>query len=177
MNVAKILGFIVGICVVALLLWAMSRRLNTDGSTKTEYDERQKAARGVGYMYGFYTLMAYFAILIAVDCMEVTLPVSNTIIYFTGIVVSGLVLTWYCIMHDAYWGMNNNVSFYTRFLLGVGGINLVYAIIEMVNGKMIVDGILQNTFINFECGILIAGIGIMLFIKSRKDRKEGAGAE
>ena len=59
MEASKLIGFFVGIGVAVLLIWAMFKRFNTDGSTKTEYDERQKTIRGIGYTYGYYTLMAY----------------------------------------------------------------------------------------------------------------------
>ena len=177
MNIAKFAGLIAGVCAGLLLVLALARRTNTDGRARTEYDERQKIARGVGYKYGYYTLLIYMAVIVALDCLEVPLPFSNIIMSFTGIVISGLVLSWYCIKHDAYWGLNSNIVFYTRFLIGLGGLNLIYGIIEMIRGRMIVDGILQDTFINFEAGILIAGIGIMLLIKNRKDRKEEGGMQ
>ena len=59
MEASKLIGFFVGIGVAVLLIWAMFKRFNTDGRTKTEYDERQKTIRGIGYTYGYYTLMAY----------------------------------------------------------------------------------------------------------------------
>ena len=104
--------------------------------------------------------------------LDATLPVTGTVIYFTGIVISGLVLAWYCIMHDAYWGMNSNVSYYIRFLIAIGAINLIAGFYEMARGHMVVDGILQNSFINIEAGILIAGIGIFLLIKKRRDMRD-----
>lgn len=169
MNITSLLGFICGIVVAVLLVWALTRRFNTDGKSKTEYDERQKAIRGVGFMYAFYVLASWSVIMIALDIGGVKLPVSNTIMIFTGIVISGLVLAWYCIMHDAYWGMNNNAAFYTRFIIAVGAINLIGGIADMVRGNMVVDGVLQNSFINFEAGILILAIGVFLLIKKHRD--------
>lgn len=169
MNITGFAGFICGIGVAVLLIWALTRRFNTDGKSKTEYDERQKAARGVGYMYGYYILAGWIIVLIALDMLELTLPVTNTVMYFAGLVVSGLVLAGYCIMHDAYWGMNSNVGYYTRFFIAIGALNLIFGFIEIARGHMVVDGVLQNNFINFEAGILIAGIGILLLIKKHKD--------
>ena len=146
MNIERFIGFICGVGVAVLLIWALTRRMNTDGSRKTEYDERQKAVRGVGYRYGYYTLMALVFILIGLDMLEVRLPMTNTVLYFTAAIISGMVLASYCIMHDAYWGINNNVRFYTRFFIGIGAINLIYGILEIVRGDMVVDGVLQNTF-------------------------------
>ena len=65
MNIARFAGFICGVGVAVLLIWALMRRLNTDGKRKTEYDERQKAARGVGYMYAFYVLAGWMAVMMA----------------------------------------------------------------------------------------------------------------
>ena len=169
MDISRFAGFICGIAVAALLIWALTRRFNTDGKSKTEYDERQKAARGVGYMYGFYILAGWVVVLMALDMLELKLPVTGTVLYFTGLVVSGLVLAGYCIMHDAYWGMNSNVGYYTKFFIAIGALNLIFGFLEMAKGNMVVDGVLQNNFINFEAGILIAGIGVLLLIKKHKD--------
>ena len=149
-----------------------TRRLNTDGKTRTEYDEHQKAARGVGYMYAFYVLAGWMAVMMAIDMLEAKLPVTNTVLYFTGFMISGLVLAWYCIMHDAYWGMNSNVGYYTKFFIAIGALNLIFGFLEIARGHMVVDGVLQNNFINFEAGILIAGIGVFLLIKNRRDKAE-----
>ena len=172
MNIERLLGFICGVGAAMLLVWALTRRLNTDGRRKTEYDERQKVTRGIGYMYAFYVLAGWTVILIAVDMLEAALPATGTVICFTGIVISGLVLAWYCIMHDAYWGMNSNVSYYIRFFIAIGAINFIAGFYEMARGHMVVDGILQNSFINIEAGILIAGIGIFLLIKKRRDMRD-----
>lgn len=169
MDISRFAGFICGIAVAALLIWALTRRFNTDGKSKTEYDERQKAARGVGYMYGFYILAGWVVVLMALDMLELKLPVTGTVLYFTGLVVSGLVLAGYCIMHDAYWGMNSNVGYYTKFFIAIGALNLIFGFLEMAKGNMVIDGVLQNNFINFEAGILIAGIGVLLLIKKHKD--------
>ncbi len=174
MNIYGFLGFVCGVAVSVLLVWVLLRRFNTDGKTKTEYDERQKVTRGVGFMYAFYVLAAWVVVLIAIDMMEVKLPVTDTVLYFTGIVVSGLFLSWYCIMHDAYWGMNSNVKFYTRFLIAIGALNIIAGIGEIVSGDMVVDGVLSNLFINFEAGILILGIGVFLLIKKHRDGKDSA---
>lgn len=172
MSIERILGFICGAGVVVLLFWAISRRFTTDGSRKTKYDERQQLTRGKGFRYALYTIFIYLAVMIVIDCMGFKLPFSNTLIYFTGVILSGLVLAGYCIMHDAYWGLNNNINYFIRFFIGIGLVNLIFGFIELKKGTMIIDGILQNSFINFEAGILIAGIGIMLLIKKSRDKKE-----
>ncbi|MCQ2567863.1 MAG: hypothetical protein MJ127_05645 [Mogibacterium sp.] len=175
MNTEKVIGFICGVGVALLLVWAVLKRSNTDGSTHTEYDERQKVIRGIGFKYGFYTLITYLFLLMLAEIAELKLPVSTSVIYFTGIVISGLVLSGYTIMHDAYWGLNNNIQFYTRFLMSIGVLNLIFGFAEMFRHQMIVGGILQDNFINFEAGILLAGIGVMLLIRSRQNRREEDG--
>ena len=175
MNIAKFAGFAIGLGISVLLIFVIFRRLNTDGSTRTEYDERQKAVRGVGYMYGFYTAVAFFVVMMALDLLEITIPAVDSVLYFTGLVVAGAVVTAYSILHDAYWGMNNNIQFYTRFFIGIGGFNLVYGIWSIVSGSMIENGVLQLPFINLEAGLFIAGIGVLLLVKRGMDQKEEAG--
>ena len=172
MNISAFVGFISGVCIGVLLIWALMRRLNTDGKRKTEYDERQKAVRGQGYMYAFYCLAVWTCILMAVEILGARLPATRTVMFFTGIMISGLVLAWYCIMNDAYWGLNTNIRYYIRFMIGIGAINLISGFLGMARGQIVVDGVLQNDFISFEAGILIVGIGLLLLIKSRKDSRE-----
>lgn len=173
MNIAKLVGFIAGVAVSLLLIVVfMKRRGYTDGSNKTEYDERQLIARGRGFMLAYYTLLIYLAVIIMIDMLDVTIPCSMTVLVFTGFVISGLVLSFYTIMNDAYWGINNNVSLITRAIIAIGIINFVFGIVDMCKGKMVVEGILQDGFINFEAGVLILAIGIMLLIKKRKDKQE-----
>lgn len=173
MNIAKLLGFVAGVGLAALLcILVIRRRAITDGSKKTEYDERQKITRGEGYKYGYYTLVIYLCLILMIDMAELKLPCSMTVVAFTGFCISGLVLAGYTIMHDAYWGVNNNASYITRVLLGLGCINLVYGIVEICKGEMIVDGILQDDVINLEAGILIFGIGIMLLIRKNRDEHD-----
>ncbi len=173
MNIAKLIGFLVGIGLAVLLcMVVIRRRAITDGSNKTEYDERQKIARGEGYKYGYYTLVIYLCLILMIDMAELKLPCSMTVMAFTGFCISGLVLAGYTIMHDAYWGVNNNAGYITRVLIALGGINLIYGIVEICRGKMLVDGMLQDNVINLEAGILIFGIGIMLLIRKNRDEHE-----
>lgn len=173
MNTAGMIGFICAFIVAFLLLWAFRRRMFNDGSIRTEYDERQQTARGVGYKYAYYTFSIYICLLIMADAADISLPVTDCVLYFTGIVLSGMVLSGYCILKDAYWGLNNNSVASNRIIAGIGIANLILGFIEISRGTMIVDGILQNSFINFEAGILIAFIGIVLLIKNRHDKEAG----
>ena len=62
----KTLGFVIGfsltIGIILIIIMATLKLSNTDGSSKTKYDERQQVARGKGYTYAFYTA-AVFAII------------------------------------------------------------------------------------------------------------------
>lgn len=174
MNTASLLGFVFGIVVACLVVWLVMRKFNTDGKTRTEYDERQKATRGVAYKYGFYSFVAYMIVLIFLDCIGVTIPAPDSVKCFTGIAIGVMVLCWYCIMHDAYWGLNNNVNLYVKFIIAASAINLIFGIIEIARGNMMVGGVLQNSFINLEAGILLALVGIVLIVKNIRDRKEEA---
>lgn len=173
MNIAKLIGFLAGVGLALLLCTvAIRRRGITDGSKKTEYDERQKIARGEGYKYGYYTLVIYLCLILMIDMAELKLPCSMTVVAFTGFCISGLVLSGYAIMHDAYWGVNNNAAFIIRVLIALGAINLIYGIVEICKGNMVVNGILQDNVINLEAGILILGIGIMLLIAKNREAHE-----
>ena len=102
MNIYKSTGILSGILLGLIICFIVFKFANNNHKAKTEYDERQKAVRGRGYMYGFYAMMIYEAIMICASMSGVTIPAAPIAIHFTGIVLGGLVLSSYCIWNDAF---------------------------------------------------------------------------
>lgn len=169
MDIKDIIGFICGTAIILLLIWTFIRRRN---NYKISYDERQLAIRGVGYMKAFYSLTLWLAIIVIAGVMEISIPASNTVLCFTGILLSCLILAWHCIMNDAYWGIKQKNKYYVYVLAVLGFINLLVGGNALVSGQSIENGILQNDFIVFETGIFVLCLGMFLMIKHYEDNKE-----
>ena len=81
---------------------------NTNGKFKTDYDERQKVMIGKSYKYAMITAWALMALYMVIDMGGNKLPMENSLVIFTIIVVSVMVHTSYAVWKDAYFGINNN---------------------------------------------------------------------
>ena len=66
MNSFASFGLPVGIMVGLVLVVILLKYINRDKKLKTEYDERQKIARGRSYMFGFYALVISNVIMLVV---------------------------------------------------------------------------------------------------------------
>ena len=58
MNIAYIIGVIVGVAVGLVLTFLLIRYSRTDKKIKPKYDERQELIRGRGFKYAFYTRLS-----------------------------------------------------------------------------------------------------------------------
>lgn len=165
------MGILIGIVVGLILTVLFLKVMNKDGKMKTEYDERQKEARGRAYMYGFYAIVLT-NVLFLVLSTSCDLSIMGISLYFIPIIVGVMVQVTYSVFHDAYVGLNNNM---TRFFVGMTFItlfNLFVGISSLINGELIVDGELQGSFVNLLCGGIFLVLTIELGIKKLIDGKE-----
>ncbi len=169
-NEGRMLGVIIGIMVGIVIVMLVLRTINRDKKMKTDYDEMQKQIRGTGYKYAFYTVLIYEAMLLVVS-MAVELPAEACVIHFSSIFLGVTVQVCYCIMKDAYIGLNTNVKRYVIIMGVVSLFNLWTAGMTWKNGEMIFDGKLQAPFINFLCGLMFVFIGAAAVVKYLADLK------
>lgn len=157
-----LVGIIVGLIIVAIVFVTC----NNNRKLKTQYDERQEAIRGRGYMFAFYASYIYFVIWMVLEIGGITIPAVTPIITFGGLVVGMMTLGMYTIFRNAYWGTNNNKKKYAVALIVVTIINLAAGIAGAIDGTLVVDGILQFQGVNLMCGILMLCLAIALVIKT-----------
>ena len=72
-NLGRILGVVSGVLIGLVIAVIVLRFVNKNKKMTAEYDEMQKLVRGRGYMYSFYTVLIYEA-LMCVLSMGVELP-------------------------------------------------------------------------------------------------------
>lgn len=167
----KAVGMIVGAIVAFVICFVAFRKLNKNGKSKTEYDERQKAIRDEGFKYGFWTLSAYLLVLIFLDSLEIELPMTQGIIYILGYFVAISVVIVHSIWNEAYFGINNIQKRWYYFMAIVGVANFAIAILGAVNGEMIVDGKVSSPCVNLLCGLLFVVVLVTTVAKNLHDKK------
>ena len=79
-SVGLAVGVLVGLVIAVLLL----RYMNRDHKVRAEYDEMQKNIRNRGYMYGFYTILVFEALLCLIPS-SVRLPAERIVVHFLPI--------------------------------------------------------------------------------------------
>ncbi len=164
-----IVGIIVGLLLVGLLLVA----IRDPNAPVKEYDERQVAAKGKAYKYGFYAFLVWFSLAIFAEEMDVVIPASKSVLMFLGLLVSAGVMVTVSVMNDAYFRMDEKRGTFIGVFSGVAVMNLLLGASHITKGDMFVDG--KLSFVgsaNFICGIFIVYLLIVLLIKYLLDKKE-----
>lgn len=137
-------GFL-GVLVLLVVVMLLKRKREGD----TAYDERQAAIRGRGYKYAYVTagLLTFVYAIFFEGIAE--LYIEPGLVLVAILLLSGLVLSGYCIFKDAYWGYKQHghksmiVCWGALFVLF-----LAQAISKIMNGKVI-----ENGRISFDGGL------------------------
>ncbi len=167
----KSVGLAVGIMVGIILAIIIVKAFNKDGKFKTKYDEMQLKIRGRAYMFAFWTIVIYEALMCVLTASEtMVLPVTNFVLHFTAVIAGVLVQVTYCIWKGAYIGLNTHAGRFSVFCILIALLNMAIGIIAVTQGEMFVDGKLQDPFINLLITGLFIVIGVELLIKQFTDR-------
>ena len=168
LSISVAIGIVVGL-IIALVIMKVS---NKDKKMITEYDERQKAVRGKAYMYAFYGVSISNVILLIL-CLDWKnlIQVMGMNVFFLPILVGILIQVTYCIFHDGFVGLNNNMTRYMVIMTLISVFNLVCGIMPWVKNGFIQEGEIYPGFINLVVGILFIVIGIEMAIKKCMDKK------
>lgn len=168
-NIYFPIGFCVGSVVVVIVLNIIKaiRKKKNNGVVPTEYDERQKAIRGVAYQYAFFTLLAYFLgngfVCILFDDWASTLEMN-----FVGVCISLIVFVGYAVCKDAYVSLQSKLSYYTVIFFIVGLINIAIYVMNIITEE---PGENQFLYVNLECGVTFVVIAIIAFVKIMYDKQ------
>ena len=166
-SVGLAVGVLVGLVIAVILL----RDMNRDHKVRTEYDEMQKAIRNRGYMYAFYTVIIFEALMCLIPSF-VRIPAEPIIIHFLPIFFGITVQASYCIWNKAYVGLNTNMQRYLIVAVIASAINFLAFFMAWKNGSLIVDGVLQAPFVNLLCAVMFAVLGIVGLLRKAADNRE-----
>lgn len=152
---------LVSVVIVALLL----KFTKTDGSMKCKYDERQSAARGKAYKYGFFTFMACNALYAVLVSVMPKLPIDTPAFMVLSIAVAVVVCVSSCIWNDAYFSLNENRPRLMAVFAILSAFNLGLGISSISEGRGIRDGVLNISASNLFVGLMTICIFLVMAFK------------
>ena len=167
----------VGVIVGLLISIIVIKFTNKDGKSKTQYDEMQEMERGKGYKYGFWSMCGVGAFIGCLSLFDIELPFDTFTLFLMVIIAGALVQASYCIMKDAYIGLNTNKVRTGIALVIIGLVNLFNVVLFIVQGKFFVDGMFNASFSNLLCGLAMLFIGVMFIIRNAVTKKEDSDDE
>ncbi len=171
MGMIGLWGFLFGFAVIAFFVILLMK----GESGTARYDERQELVQGRAFRGGFWTMMFSAILLIWLNLFGVIPFVGMEVALLTVGMVSATVYAVYCVWNDAYFalneGGNHTAMVSVIFLLGIS--NLIMGLNAILDGEMLVDGMLTFLVAHFLVAMLAFGIcGTYLLKKFLWDRKE-----
>ena len=140
MNSSYALGFVVGIAVAALAIWAIFLFRRKQGKAPMEYDERQRAIRGDVFKHAFLVMIGwsvlYFLLVTALERPLMTDGLSGIVGLSLGILVVGVE----SILRDAFFTTGSRPKGYVILYIVVTLCQLPSAILNWKD--MVQDGVL-----------------------------------
>ena len=163
-STAWVIGALAGIGLVLLILLIQKMT----GQTKNKFDERQIAARGEAYKWGFFSLMIYealYTMLLVLGIRFADEPTGPILGIFIGIAVFGAVAA----AKDAYTALDETPR--SRFLWPILGVLwLVIGIMKVLGGEAVRDGVLTLDSMQLFLGAAFLVIGVVDLIHRLKNR-------
>lgn len=174
-SVEYYLGLVAGVAVVAVLVLLAGRKQKKT-EPQAKYDERQLVARGKAYKSGFLGMLIADAVAIIVSSAFEISWLSPAVLFSVAALIGIGIFCVSAINNDAYFGFNQNIKTSGRFLIFIGGLNLIIGIASLIRGGVIVDGSMNGSLINLLMGILFIVIYAVILIHDRKNA-ESEGEE
>lgn len=169
-SLGALAGITIGVLVGILILLFTKK----NGSMKCEYDERQQLVQGKGYKYAFFTMLIYYGLIFIADFSEINLHAESNALIMIGIGIGVCVFASYAILHDAYFALNEKVPRLIGVFAVLACINSLAAVRFIVEGKIIVDGVLTRMVSNLVVSLMLIDVLVVLLVKYFLDKKGGA---
>lgn len=164
------IGILYGVMAGIVLVFLMLSIINKDDANGIKYDERQELARGRAFKIGFFTEMIGICAYILIKAMDVSVPMDDevtvSVILFIGI--AAFVTS--SIVNDAYFTMTEDKRKVIIFFCLIATTNIIVAIINAVDGKLVVNGKLTISSINLMCAILLTYVMVVMLVKYFRDK-------
>lgn len=172
-SIAALCGLLTVFCLVALIL-----ALVTKGSDLRErYDERQELERGRGFKYAFFTMLSYCLVMLFMDMVGLPIAVDTSVLYFCGALLGILVCMVYCIWHESYFALNQNMRTVMIALGLIDLFNFVIGLSHLIDGTLVENGRLTFRIINLLCAILFFALFLTMLLKRIVSSKAASADE
>lgn len=164
-------GYMMGIgcgMIVVGLVWANKKKQGKS----CEFDERQELERGRGFKYGFFTILLYNLLYGATVIDGESTWCDPFVGYFIGACLGLAVFGVYCIWKEAYASLSQTpIAMYT--ILGFSALTqITIGLINIEEGRIIVDGKLTVRSANLFLGVVCAVLWSAYFIRNRLNKRE-----
>lgn len=162
---AYVAGFVVGIvCVFIAFLVINLIAKKKNKRTKVAYDERQQAARGKAFEFGFlvYTFIEV-ALMLCYGC-DIVLPLSEYTIHTFTFFISFIAFIIYCIWTDAYFQVGEAKKFWFIIITAAGILNLLIFILQRIRKS-------SSSYTNLVCAIMCIVVVGNVFAKILVDKR------
>ena len=169
--------FLAVAAVISAIIYAVKKKNGSYTSVKGEFDERQELIRGRGYKIAFVLCMIEFVLIMFIEEMEISLPLTYGAIYAIAFVTPVCAFVVYCISKDAFVGIKNNIRRFIPLAVIITLIDIASTVVRIVDGELIVDGKLTGACITPACGVLFLTVLVSLLVKSSVKAEEGNGDE
>ena len=172
-GIAMLLVFLTSLCLVVLIL-----SLITKGpGWRERYEERQELERGRGFKYAFFTMLIYFWVMLCMDATGLPLAADTSLLYCCGVLLGILVYMVYCIWHESYFALNQNMrSVMIAFGL-IGLSNFLIGLFNLLNGTLVENGRLTFRVMNLLCSFLFFVLFLTSLLKKIVSSKGGAAED
>lgn len=172
MKKEYLLGVFCGVAVGLILVMLVLRWTKKDGASKCKFDERQELVRGRGFKYAFFTLIICTAVFGFADSLAEKLMIDSLTGICICIVISCVVHVCYCIWNEGYFALNENPKRVMVAFVLIALLNFAVFARSAMNGNIIKNGVLSESFVNLACGIMFLIIFAVLLLKYLKNRRE-----
>ena len=169
-SVYYYLGLAAGIALGVIIV-AIAWRIRKKKGLSCAYDERQIAARGKAYKYGFFTFLIYFALYGVFQMFTEGKYVTSLSGITIGICVAVFVFASNAVWNDAYFSVQESPSYYMWLFFAVGLMNLVNGARGLLgHGE---EGMFEENIMCLSVGVMFVLLMAVVVVKRQKDKKEG----
>jgi hypothetical protein len=166
-------GILIGVIIV-VLVFAYNKK-KTGSVVGGDFDERQQLLRGKAFQAGFFTMLILSFLYWALVRLVLERPLmedglSALICALVGVGVFGF----YCILHDAFFTVQNKPKNYIILFTATTLCQIPSAINNIQEGRVVENGVLTFGVIPIVCAVLFLGILTAIVCKMLAMRKEDA---
>lgn len=169
MSTAWLIGFAVGIMLVAVVSAIIAKVVRGKCAGKGQYDERQQVARGKAYTVAYATLLFYLVFWMIMRSLEVPFFMQGLSVAL-GMLLSIAVFVGYSIFHDAYFKASESPKHWLIIICATGVFNLGLGAWRLIR-ETTVQGRLYENY-NLFVGLLLVVTLILIVVKRALDRRQ-----